>query len=199
MPTLQYGTSTVSTVNNVQNSNGTVTQSERLFTVRPRGANTENVGGGNRGTRAYVRLLTTDASGSLNRQSSYNEGLGGESLSASGGPLDAAINGNNTYGGYANFFVTDVRCSLDEKLQIVETFGDGEVAYYFGRQPMFLTVSGFIFDSMDNSWFVEFLSMYGHVMRGTELARNYELIIIVLPNMYVVGSMTHDGPCGPSG
>jgi hypothetical protein len=135
--------------------------------------------------------MTTDAAGSLNRKTGVNEGLGGTSLSASGGPLDAAINGNNAYKGYANFFITDVRCALDEKLQITETFGDGEVAYFFGRQPMFLNVAGYIFDSDDNSWFVEFLSMYGQALRGTELARNYELVKLVLPNMYVIGSLTH--------
>lgn len=188
---ITYGTSTISSTSSVQNSNGTITQSERLFTVRPRGSNAENTGGGNRGTRAYLRLLTTDASTSLNRHVGVNEGLGGPSLSASGGPLDAAINGNNSYGGYANFFVTDIRGALDEKLQITEVFGDGEVAYYFGRQPMFLQVSGYIFDSDDNSWFVEFLSMYGQALRGTELARNYELVKLVLPNMYVIGSFTH--------
>jgi hypothetical protein len=191
MTTLSYGTKTISSTNSVENSNGTITQTERLFTVRPRDANTSGTGGGNRGTRAYIRLLTTNPSNSLNRSSDATEGLGGGSLSSSGGPLDAAINGNNTYSGYADFFVTDVRCSLDEKLQIVETFGDGEVAYYFGRQPMLMTVSGYVFDSMDNDWFVQFLTMYGRVLRGTELAKNYELVKLVLPNMYVIGSFTH--------
>jgi hypothetical protein len=188
---LTFGDSVISSSNSVQNSNGTVTQTERLFTLRPRGTNTANVGGGDRGSRAYIRLLTTDGSASLNRQTGHNEGLGGSSLSASGGPLDNAINGNNSYGGYANFFVTDIRCSLDEKLQITETFGDGEVVYYFGRQPVMMNISGYIFDSQDNGWFTEFLSMYGQVLRGTELARNYELVKLVLPNMYVIGSFTH--------
>jgi hypothetical protein len=188
---LTFGDSVISSTNSVQNSNGTVTQTERLFTLRPRGTNTANVGGGDRGSRAYIRLLTTDGSASLNRQTGHNEGLGGTSLSASGGPLDQAINGGGGFGGYADFFVTDIRCSLDEKLQITETFGDGEVAYYFGRQPIMMNVSGYIFDSQDNSWFTEFLSMYGQVLRGTELARNYELVKLVLPNMYVIGSFTH--------
>lgn len=181
----------VGAASSVSNTNGTITQTERLYTVRGRGTNTAEQGGGNRGTRAYIRLMTTNATTSLNRSNNVTEGLGGANLSASGGPLDAAINGNNSYGGYANFFVTDVRCALDEKLQITETFGDGEVAYYFGRQPIMMNVSGYIFDSADNGWFTEFLSMYGQVMRGTQLARNYELIKLVLPNMYVIGTMTH--------
>lgn len=188
---LTYGTNVVSYSDSVQNSNGTVTQSERLFTVRPRNANTLNVGGGDRGTRASIRLLSTNNSASLSRATDTQEGYGGASLSATGGPLDNALNGNNSNGGYADFFLTDVRCSLDEKLQITEVFGDGEVAYYFGRQPVIMSFSGYIFDSMDNSWFVEWLTMYGQVMRGTALAKNYELLKIVLPNMYVIGSMTN--------
>src|SRR5579859_4766738 len=84
---ITYGTSTISSTNSVQNQNGTITQSERLFTIRPRGSNRADTGGGNRGTRAYIRLMTTNASNSLNRSTGTNEGLGWTSLSASGGPL----------------------------------------------------------------------------------------------------------------
>lgn len=187
---INYGTSTISYADSIQNSNGTIDQTERLFTVRPRGANTSDVGGGNRGTRAKIRLLTNDPGTSLARTNEVEEGLGGQSLSADGGPLDNAINANNTDQGYADFFITDVRCSLSEKLQITEVFGDGEVAYYFGRQPVMMTLSGYIFDSMDNSWFVQWLSMYGQVMRGSQLAKNYELLKLILPNMYVIGSIS---------
>lgn len=186
---INYGTTTVSYANSVQNSNGTIDQTERLFTIRPRNTATANVGGGDRGTRAKIRLLTNSPSTSLSNRSQVEEGLGGQSLSASGSPLDNAINGNNKDQGYADFFVTDVRCQLSEKLQITEVYGDGEVAYYFGRQPIMMTVSGYIFDSFDNSWFVQWLSMYGQVMRGSQLAKNYELLKLILPNMYVVGSI----------
>ncbi|MNK27639.1 hypothetical protein D3C87_460010 [compost metagenome] len=186
---LRYGTGTLSYQDSIQDGNGSIEQTERLFTVRPRNTTTANVGGGDRGTRAKIRLLTNDAASSLARRSQVEEGLGGQSLSASGSPLDNAINGNNTDQGYADFFVTDVRCQLSEKLQITEVYGDGEVAYYFGRQPIMMTISGFIFDSFDNSWFVQWLSMYGQVMRGTQLAKNYELLKLILPNMYVIGSI----------
>jgi hypothetical protein len=188
---LDLGVSTISLPQAVMNNNNTITQQERLFTVRPRGANTDEQGGGNRGTRASIRLLSTNNATSLARANNTLEGYGGPSLSASGGPLDQALNGNNSTSGYADFFLTDIRCSLDEKLQITEVFGDGEVSYYFGRQPVIMNLSGYIFDSVDNSWFVEWLTMYTQVMRGSQLAMNYELLKIVLPNMYVIGTMTN--------
>lgn len=176
---------------NTPNGNGSIPQTERLFTVRSRGAFENQNAGGDRGTRAYIKLLTTNTGASLNRQSGHNEGLGASPvLTGSGSPLSDAIYGGQ-FGGYADFLVTAIRCSLDEKLQITETFGDGEVMYYFGRQPIAFNISGVLVDSVDNDWFTKWMTMYGQVMRGSQLARNYELLRIVLPNMEIVGTIPH--------
>ena len=45
-------------------------------------------------------------------------------------------------------------------------------------------------DSVDNNWFVEWLELYSYHMRGSQLARNYELLKLVLPNMTITGSIT---------
>jgi hypothetical protein len=172
------------------NENGTITQTERLYTVRSRGAFINEDQGGDRGTRAYIRLLTSDPTASGNRANNAGLGFGApQGLSGPGNPLDLAINGG-TYGGYASFVLTHVHGALDEKLQITETFGDGEVVYYFGRQPMVFSMAGYLIDSADNDWFVDWLNMYGHVMRGSQLAQNYELLKIVLPNMDLIGTMS---------
>ena len=173
------------------NSNGTIPQTERLFTVRSRGAFINTDAGGDRGTRAYIRLMTSEPSRSQSR-SFHADGIAAPpNLQGAGNPLDQAITGNSPYGGYADFLVTQVRGNLDEKMQISETFGDGEVVYYFGRSPMMFNISGILIDSADNDWFVNWISMYGHVMRGSELARNYELLKIVLPNMDIIGTIPH--------
>jgi hypothetical protein len=163
--------------------NFAIPQTERLFTTRPRYL-TLPTDGGDRGTRAYIRLMSNNPT-----QSAARAGLP-SSLQGTGNPLSQALNGG-TYNGYAEFLVTDLRCPLDEKIQIHETFGDGEVVYYFGRQPMFFSISGILIDSPDNSWFVDWLNMYGHVMRGSQLAQNYELLSLVLPNMTLVGTIPH--------
>lgn len=173
------------------NDNGTITQTERLLTTRSRGAFINMDAGGDRGTRAYIRLMTSDPAASAQRTGGSSLGFGApQGLTGTGNPLDQAINGGN-FGGYANFLLTRVRGSLDEKMQITETFGDGEVVYYFGRQPLIFSMAGFLIDSVDNDWFVDWLNMYGHVMRGSQLAQNYELLKIVLPNMDLIGTMSH--------
>ncbi len=161
-----------------------IPQTERLFTTRSRSVNHQE-GGGDRGERAYIKVMTTDTKRSLDRKSSHSHGISNPT-SLDGNVLKDAITGK----GYASFVLTDVSCNLEEKLQVVEVFGDAEVSYYFGRQPIMFNFSGNLIDSVDNNWFVEFIEMYAHVMRGTQLARNYELLQIVLPNMAIIGTIT---------
>jgi hypothetical protein len=189
------GTGSLGNLTSSVGDGNTITQSERLFTTRDRYSFVNPNGGGDRGTRAYIRLMTNSASGTTtNVTANASSSVAGftvpSGLTGTGSPLDQAINGG-TYGGYAEFLLTDIQCSLDEKLQITETFGDGEVIYYFGRSPIIFSLSGILVDSQDNSWFIDWINMYGHVMRGTQLAQNYSLLKLVLPNMTLVGSIPH--------
>jgi hypothetical protein len=168
---------------NGQDIKGQIPQTERLFTTRSRSVNHQG-GGGNRGQRAFIKLLTTDKAGSLTK---HLDGSGSKPTSLGKGILKDAINSEK---GYDSFLLTDIQCSLEEKLQVVEVFGDAEVSYYFGRQPVMFTLSGILIDSPDNNWFIEFLEMYSHVMRGSQLARNYELIQIVLPSLTLIGTIS---------
>jgi len=47
-----------------------------------------------------------------------------------------------------------------------------------------------LFDDIDNQWFTAFLETYTQVLRGTQLAQNYELITFELPNMIITGSIS---------
>jgi len=174
------------------NNDGTITQHERLFTARARyDVNKQGqLTGGDRGTRAFFRVLTNDQSATRQRGESL-AGYG-KATSLTNGPnvLNQALSSGTRYGGYASFLVTNVSGSLNEKAQVMETFGDGEVVYYFGRSPIIINISGFVIDSPDNNWFIQWLEMYAHVLRGTQLARNYELARLVLPNMEIVGSVS---------
>jgi hypothetical protein len=93
-------------------------------------------------------------------------------------------------GRFVNFFLTDISLSFNEKAQITQTFGDNEVVYYFGRQPMVMNLSGMLFDSLENDWFSKFMTMYAGVLRGTQLAKTFSLIKITFPNMVVTGSIS---------
>lgn len=92
-------------------------------------------------------------------------------------------------GKFANFFLTDFNLAMNEKVQITQTFGDNEVIYYFGRQPLQMNISGLLFDSLENDWFSRFLTLYAGVLRGTELAKSFSMVEITFPNMVVRGTI----------
>jgi hypothetical protein len=169
----------------------TIDQQERLFTTRSRQVLLDDTHG-NRGQRSYIKLLTSDPSKAFDRHTEHADAKPTSLGTSRKGVLSDAITGG-TFGGYADFLLTDIQGSFDEKIQIVEVFGDAEVVYYFGRQPIMLQMSGILIDSADNNWFVEWIEMYSHVLRGTQLARNYELIKIVTPNMSMIGTITRMG------
>jgi hypothetical protein len=166
--------------------NGLIAQPERLFSVRPRSAvaGTQAGGGGNRGVRTRIRLLTTDADAAKKRAlNSFVTGSDAASFVAS--RLITADPG----AGFSEFLLTNVQVTYNEKVQIVPTFGDSEVVYYFGKAPVIFQLGGMLIDDVDNQWFTMFIETYANIIRGSELARNHELLEITLPNMVIVGSV----------
>lgn len=167
----------------------TINQTERLFTTRSRSINFLG-GDGNRGQRTYIKLLTSNASTSIQSHLSSANYSPTSLGTATSGPLSDAINGNKTTLGFASFLLTDIGGSFDEKLQVTEVFGDAEVTYYFGRQPMSIEFGGLLIDSPDNNWFLQWMEMYANALRGSQLAKNYELVQIVTPNLTMTGTVT---------
>jgi len=162
---------------------------ERAFINRPRSTSNDPT---NRGQICYIKLLT-----SSDQRSKYSSGNSSRTNEFTGkvkqeltDSLKAMSSSSETVG-YDSFFLTSVDASMEEKLQIVEVFGDNEVAYYFGRAPMIFNMGGTLIDSVDTGWFTKWVTTYGAALRGTELARNFELLKIVLPNMTLVGSMVN--------
>jgi hypothetical protein len=90
---------------------------------------------------------------------------------------------------FQNFLLTDIQVTYSEKVQIMTTFGDNEVAYYFGRQPVVYNLSGVLVDAINFEWFTKFVALYQNTLRGSQLAKNYELLEILLPNIKLVGSI----------
>lgn len=186
---------------NVLKKDGSIFQNERLFTARPRYASNtltyvDGSGsdrGGDRGDWAYIKLLTSDTqfkeyqSGSTKRDLVYKNLIGTSGIvteMANNGPAMSNV-------GYDRFLITSVACDMSEKVQISEVFGDGEVVYYFGRQPLVFNIGGLLIDSIDNNWFVEWIQIYSEFLRGSQAAKNYELIKIVLPNMTITGTISN--------
>ena len=183
---------------NVLKANGRIKQSERLFSTRARYARLDSTYtadgvdlAGGRGDWAYIKLLTSKTQqeeyrkGSTKRDVTYKDLLGAGSISSALSRTDSV--GESS--GYDEFLLTGVSCDMNEKVQISEVFGDGEVVYYFGRLPLMFNLRGILIDSVDNNWFVNWIKTYSDFLRGSQAAKNYELIKIVLPNMTITGSI----------
>lgn len=174
---------------NVLDSKGQINQSERLFSARARYADKTLVEA--RGQWAYIKLDTSAKqageylSGKTSRDLSFKELLGSNSEVVKMSDTDG-----KKKSGYDKFLITGVACSMSEKVQISEVFGDNEVIYYFGRQPLTFNITGLLIDSVDNSWFEKWMKMYSDFLRGSQTARNYELITLVLPNMILSGTIS---------
>ena len=173
---------------------------ERLFSVKPRYADISSEQKKasitnpleNRGQWAYIKLLTSQkqaseyVSSNTTRDVTYKEEL----LGSKGEVSKLADSTGTKSSGYDKFLLTGVSCSMTEKVQISEVFGDNEVVYYFGRQPMIFNFSGVLVDSITNDWLTTWFKLYNDFFRGTKTAQNYELIKIVLPNMAITGTIS---------
>ena len=176
----------VSSPDNYSSEAPTYTQ-ERLFAVLPRSA--ANLINPNqykssdaRGEIAYIKLISSKTLQDL--QTRMKE----DSLSED---VTSLAQGST---GYRKFFLTDTSCSYNEQMQVHKTFGDGEVVYFFGKQPMVFNFSGILFDSIKEDWFTKFINLYSTFLRGTQLAQNNELVSLILPNMKLKGyiiSLSH--------
>jgi hypothetical protein len=158
-------------------ASGAIPQPERLFTTRSRNYYVNPNGNGDRGQRAYIKYLGGSSSSS--------------SLLGTGNNVTTGLTGGGNYGGYASFLLTHVHGDVTEKTQVVQTLGDGEVVYYFGREPLMFQFQGFLIDSVDNAWFTDFVTGYIGNMRGTITAQNYQLLQIFLPTMTLTGTIPH--------
>ena len=188
------GLSSVPNSNSLTGAASATATSERLYHVRPRYApegSSYSTSSRTVGDWAYIKLLTSKTqkdqyvSGNTSRQITNQNLIGSGSIVAG----MATAGESQTYG-YDRFLITDVGCQLNEKTQVTEVFGDNEVVYYFGRQPMVFNIGGMLIDSPDNSWFTDWLQMYSDFLRGTQLAQNYEMLQLVLPSMTIIGTIT---------
>lgn len=164
---------------------GTIPQSERAFTVRPRSTplNNANRYTADRGPNSSIQLIASQTKDEVLALST----LSGNAASnrAVGSVLEDLMSDS----GYSGFLLTNVDVSMNEKVQVNEVFGDSEVVYYFGRSPLQFNLSGLVFDDVDNGWFYKFITSYWALLRGTQMAKNYQLARINLPNMTITGSI----------
>ena len=95
-------------------------------------------------------------------------------------------------GGYSdanhNFILQSVNESRQEKVQIIETFGD-HFAFFYGQKPIILQVQGMLFNSADFNWKNEFLANYERLLRGTKCVENRTRVFLGWDDVVAQGYM----------
>ena len=145
-----------------------IPQSERLFTTLPR----ESLAGQQQNFASlYIR-------NSKQAKPTNYQNLTG---------LEKAL--TNKAVGFASFLLESYSFAQSERSQLTPVFGGGIVAYFFGQNPITLTLQGNIPDDIDSQWFLQFCAAYQEFLRGTQLARRNEEMVFLLPNMSVGGAI----------
>ncbi len=149
------------------NSSLLIPQNERLATVRPRTALP-----GEAHQYAYFKLRNYTSAKTTTHSSMK-------------GIQNALTNTNGP--GFASFLLQHFEFRQVERTQLVAVFGGGVAAYFFGTDPIMLSINGMLVDDIDNQWFVQFGIAYNEFMRGTALAAAREELDLFLPSMQITG------------
>lgn len=73
---------------------------------------------------------------------------------------------------YINFNLQKVNESFQEKYQLVETFGDSFVGYFFGQRTMVLNINGILIDDQLSDAKSQFIFAYNTYLRGFHTAKH---------------------------
>ena len=115
-----------------------------------------------------------------------------QDLGVSQGAQVLSIIDSSAPGGFSdanhNFILQGVVESRQEKVQIVETFGD-HFAFFYGQKPIVLQVQGMLFNSADFNWKNEFLANYEKFLRGTKCVENRTRVFLGWDDVVAQGYM----------
>lgn len=150
-----------------------IPQPEPLYSVRPRYFNDKTT----RGSRATFRLKTRGI------RATPDSGSASQALATR---VRDKLMSNE---GYAGFLLQGMQMGFNEKSQVIQTMGDAETVYYFGRTPTTVSFNGTLIDDLDNDWFVRFVTGYNSFLRGTQLAKNFELAEMSMHNATFEGTL----------
>lgn len=93
--------------------------------------------------------------------------------------FDKVVNQDN---GYIDFILQDLSYDIQEKSEIIHTFGANQTAYFYGEAPVMLNISGLLVDDLDNDHFSSFMSVYRKFLKGTAAAERYAYVEITTNN-----------------
>jgi hypothetical protein len=88
----------------------------------------------------------------------------------------------------ANYILQSVSESRDEKLQLLETFGQA-YGFFFGERPRVVQFSGLLVNTADFNWRSEWWANYEAVFRGTKLVEKNARLYITYDDIVIEGYM----------
>lgn len=91
--------------------------------------------------------------------------------------------------GYMDFLIRNVQHSFREKVQSNETLSDNYVVYYFGQSAPVWTYSGAFINTVQDDQASNFVRLYLHVLRGTQLARRQKAVTMRYDSFAVAGTI----------
>ncbi|TAL45266.1 MAG: hypothetical protein EPN91_02790, partial [Salinibacterium sp.] len=86
------------------------------------------------------------------------------------------------------FFLEGVQENREEKVQIIDTFGEW-VAFFFGRRPEIYSYSGTLLNAKNHDWKNEFQENYDNYLRGSQAVKNQATIMLQYDDVLVEGYM----------
>ena len=69
----------------------------------------------------------------------------------------------------ANFLIQRITRRQEEKLHLIETFGDDDYGFFYGQKPIQIDFQGTLMNTEDFNWRSEWWANYQEVLRGTKL------------------------------
>jgi hypothetical protein len=91
--------------------------------------------------------------------------------------------------GYMDFFIQNISCGLQEKMQVVETLSDNYVVYFFGYNAPQWNYQGTLVNTVQDDQLTSWLRMYMQLTRGTQLARRGKVISLRYDSFVVTGTL----------
>lgn len=86
------------------------------------------------------------------------------------------------------FFLEQVQENREEKVQIIDTFGQW-IAFFFGARPEVYNYSGTLLNTSNHDWKNEFQENYQHFLRGSQAVQNQATMLLQYDDVLVEGYM----------
>lgn len=89
---------------------------------------------------------------------------------------------------YSNFLLQSVQEARQEKVQVVETFGEPYI-FFYGEHPRIVQMTGILINSEDFNWRAEWWENYDQFLRGTKCAQTKTRVLMTWDDIVVMGYM----------